>query len=157
MMGVAATTGLTAEQVERFHTEGYLVVEGVLDAERDIEPVLGEYAEVLDGIARQLYDVGEIGSSLRQTWTSTSARRGLRGERAQFPAALRLQPAAAGVRRDTPIHVGPAVFGHAGQPAPARPGRGHADRARRPYSNPVQHIRIKLPPRAVASKATTAG
>src|SRR5262249_5090063 len=39
--------------VERFRDEGYLVVEDVLDVERDLEPVVGEYTQKVDELARR--------------------------------------------------------------------------------------------------------
>ena len=42
---------LTEEQVEQFHREGYLLVEGLLDPQEDIEPIIEEYKAVLDKLA----------------------------------------------------------------------------------------------------------
>jgi hypothetical protein len=46
---------LTAEQVEQFHREGYLLVEGLFDPQEDIEPIIEEYKGVLDNLASELY------------------------------------------------------------------------------------------------------
>ena len=45
---------LTAEQIEFFNEEGYLVVEDVLDQTTILDPVRAEYAALLD----RLYDDG---------------------------------------------------------------------------------------------------
>src|SRR4051812_31289444 len=50
-----AMNGLTVEQVEQFHTEGYLLVEDLFDPDQDIAPILNEYAGVLDTLANDLY------------------------------------------------------------------------------------------------------
>src|SRR3712207_5956875 len=54
---------LSAAQRQHFDDEGYLVVEGVLDEERDIRPLMAEYNQVLDGIARALRARGAIQST----------------------------------------------------------------------------------------------
>ena len=56
---------LTETQVAQFKEEGYLVVEDVLDPEQDLDPVIEEYAGVLDQLAQELYDNGEISSTVR--------------------------------------------------------------------------------------------
>ena len=35
-------SGLTVEQVEQFHTEGYLLVEDLFDPDQDIAPILND-------------------------------------------------------------------------------------------------------------------
>ena len=39
---------------------GTLVVDGLLDVEKDIQPVYDEYATLLDGLARQWVEDGTI-------------------------------------------------------------------------------------------------
>ncbi len=50
---------LTAGQLARFAEDGFLVVPDVLDA-ADLDPVVAEYEEALDGAARRLHARGEI-------------------------------------------------------------------------------------------------
>src|SRR4051794_19163282 len=150
MTGVAATTGLSTEQVEHFHTEGYLVVEGVLDAERDIAPVMREYAAVLDGIARELHAAGEIGSTYADLDFDARLIRVCEESGRNFPQHFDFSLPQTGVKHDTPIHVGPAVFGLLTNPRLL----DVAESLLGPevYSNPVQHIRMKLPHRAVTKQ-----
>src|SRR3954465_14206999 len=54
---------LTSEQIAHFRDEGYVVVEGLLDPERDLTPVIEEYAGVLDRFAGDLFAAGRIASS----------------------------------------------------------------------------------------------
>src|SRR6478735_3320078 len=56
-------SGLTAEQVDQFQTEGYLLVEDLFDPEQDLAPILAEYAGVLDTLANDLYAEGKIAST----------------------------------------------------------------------------------------------
>ena len=53
---------LTADQLDSFRRDGFLVVENVLD-DSDLEPLRLEYAALLDELANQLYQQGEIDSS----------------------------------------------------------------------------------------------
>ena len=46
---------LTPAQVEQFHEEGYLIVENLFDPVQDLDPVMAEYAAVLDKLAMELY------------------------------------------------------------------------------------------------------
>ena len=54
---------LTAEQVAQFQDEGYLVVDNLLDPERDLDPVIAEYEVVLDRLANDLYAAGKIAAT----------------------------------------------------------------------------------------------
>ncbi len=53
---------LTTDQIATFEQEGYLVLRGVLDQQRDLDPIIAEYAGVLDRLARDLLASGEISS-----------------------------------------------------------------------------------------------
>ena len=51
---------LTAEQLDHFETFGFLAVDKVFDPEEVINPVMDEYAGVLDSLADELYAAGAI-------------------------------------------------------------------------------------------------
>ena len=51
--------GLTAEQLDRFHEDGYLVVEDVL-TETDLEGIEAEYREIVDRVSAELVEQGKI-------------------------------------------------------------------------------------------------
>ena len=53
--------GLSKEQLEQFDTDGYLVVENVLE-DADIDPVIEEYSAHIDRRAHELLDEGKISS-----------------------------------------------------------------------------------------------
>ena len=54
---------LTSAQVEQFQREGYLLVENMFDPVADIDPIIAEYAGVLDSLADKLYAQGAISST----------------------------------------------------------------------------------------------
>ena len=143
---------LSAAYKPRFESDGFLVVEDVLDPAQEIERVLEEYAGVLDEIACRLRAQGVIDST-----------------HADFPFAERLIQVCAesgralpqdfdfslpqsGITHETPIHVGPAVFGLLTSPRLL----DLVEDVIGPeiYSNPVQHIRMKLPKRAIPQGLT---
>jgi hypothetical protein len=59
--GTTVSTLTTSQRVQS-GTEGYLVVEHVVDPERDFVPVIAEYSELLDSLARGLHAAGRITS-----------------------------------------------------------------------------------------------
>ena len=51
---------LTREQIERFHEDGYLAVDRLLDCELDIEPVIKEYQQLLDDLCERWVVEGRL-------------------------------------------------------------------------------------------------
>jgi phytanoyl-CoA hydroxylase len=143
---------LSRAQQEQFVQEGYVVVEDVLDPDRDIQPVLDEYAGVLDGIAESLQTEGVLSSTysdlpFEQRLIQICAESGR-----NFPQHFDFSLPQRGITSDTPIHVGPAVFGMLTNPRLL----DLVEDVIGPeiYSNPTQHIRMKLPRRAVENGKT---
>ena len=140
---------LTPAQVEQFHEQGYLIVENLFDPVQDLDPVMEEYAGVLDNLALELYTKGEIKSLYRELpfekrLTQIYAESG-KVHAQYFDFSL----PQADVKADTPYWAGPAVF---------RTLRNEklldaVESIIGPeiYSNPVQHIRLK-PPESLTPK-----
>ena len=134
---------LTPTELEQFEREGYVVVEDVFDVDRDLAPVVAEYEDVLDRVADNLYEAGRL----------TSRYEGLEfGERfTQICVDLNetiwphfdisLPPGE--ITPDTPCHTGPAVFGLITHPRLLDVVESII--GPEILSNPVQHVRIKLP------------
>jgi hypothetical protein len=139
---------LTPTQRRQLDEEGYVVVEGTLDPDRDIAPVLAEYEEVLDGIAKALVAEGVLPSAYGEMpFTARLIQICVQSGR-NFPQEFDISLPQTGTHHETPIHVGPAVFRLLTTPRLL----DLAEDVIGPeiYSNPVQHIRMKLPKRAVA-------
>ena len=141
---MAVATG-TRVDVERFREEGYLVLEDVLDVERDLDPVVAEYTEKLDELARAWHAEGKLQSTyadlpfvqrLAQVLTETG-RAGYQSLDISLPFA--------NVTEETPIHLGPATFGLLTSPRLI----DAVEQMVGPevLSNPIQHVRIKPPER----------
>ena len=134
---------LTPAQVDHYRENGYLAVPDLLDPAADIDPVLDEYAGVLDRLATDLHAQGRIaepyaelpfGPRLCQIYQETGQI---------FSQHFDISLQQGGIHTDSPIWVGPAVF------AMLRHQRllDVIEDLIGPeiYSNPVQHIRIKPP------------
>ncbi len=143
--------GLSRAQLKQFAEEGYLVVENVLDPARDFAPVMDEYRVILDGIADRLYAEGAISSiyadlpfAERVTEICAESKQVLSQH---FDFSLPQK----GVRFDTPIYTGPAMFRVLSNPRLL----DLVESVIGPeiFSCPVQHTRMKLPKRAVADPA----
>ena len=134
---------LTPAQLAHFHAEGYVVVKRLFDPVRDLAPVREEYAGVLDRLAAELQAKGELSSTFADLDFSERLIR-LYQETGRvlhqhFDFALPTQ----NIREDTPIWVGPAIFRLLRHPALL----DAVESVIGPeiYSNPVQHVRLKLP------------
>ena len=139
---------LSAGQLGQLEEEGYVVVEDILDPDRDIAPVLVECEWVLDGIAESLRAEGVLASTYRgMPFIQRLLRICIESGR-NFPQHFDISLPQTGIRPDTPINLGPAVFGLLTHPRLL----DLVEDVVGPeiYSNPVQHIRMKLPARAVA-------
>src|SRR5438128_10048687 len=102
---------LSPAQRAQLTAEGYVVVEDVLDPAQDLEPVIAEYQEVLDGIAASLYAEGTIRSTYDGLPFGERLVRVCVESGRNFPQHFDISLPQAGIQPDTPIHVGPAVFG----------------------------------------------
>ena len=132
--------------VQRFHDEGYLLIEDVFDPIRDLDPVVAEYEAKLDRVATQWAADGTIASTYADLpFTQRFARilndTGNPGYR-PFDICL-----GGPFRTDEPLeasmHAGPAVFDLIRHPrlldVIERLIGGEI------LSNPIQHVRIKPP------------
>lgn len=132
--------------LERFSTEGYVVIEGLLDPHEDLDPVREEYEELLDRLARGWHAAGMLPTTHADLPFPQRFARVLRDAKGvdvmqPFDIALPFK----GIRDDTPIHVGPAVF----RLLTDSRLLDAVEQVIGPeiYSNPIQHVRIKPPER----------
>jgi phytanoyl-CoA hydroxylase len=144
---------LSTADRHQFDELGFVVVEDILDPVRDIQPLLDEYAAVLDGIAAALCSAGEIDSTYAGVPFDARLIDVCRASRRNFPQHFDFSLPQDGIRHDTPFHAGPAVFRILTSPRLL----DVVEELIGPeiYANPVQHIRMKLPPRAVAEGNTS--
>ena len=101
---------LTAEQIELFERQGFLLVGDVLDEEADLAPIVQEYSERLDELAGQLASEGRVSSTysdlaFRDRMTAICRETG-----ETFAQFFNISLPMVGVSEDTPFLTGPAVF-----------------------------------------------
>ena len=142
---MAVATG-TRVDVERFREEGYLVVEDVLDIERDLDPVVAEYTAAARRAGRALARRGQAAvdlrrPALRRSASAQSSHETGRAGYQPFDISLPFN----GVTEETPIHLGPAIFRLLTNPRLL----DAVEQLIGPemLSNPIQHVRIKPPER----------
>lgn len=134
---------LSKEKLEHFEEYGFVTAEGLLDPENVIDPVIDEYAMVLDDLATDLYQQGKIKSTyddleFGERVTTIYAESG-EVYNGHFDFSLpqgKIEP-------DTPFWAGPAVFKTLTDPTLLDAVEGFI--GSEIYSNPVQHVRIKVP------------
>lgn len=136
-------TRLSAAQVAQFEEQGYLVVEGLFDPAADLEPIIEEYKGVLNQLAMDLYAKGEISSLYEELPFGQRLIRIYQESGKVHAQYFDFSLPQNGVRHDTPMWVGPAVFA-------ALTNSRMLDAVEsligpEIYSNPVQHVRIKPP------------
>src|SRR5438552_70608 len=136
--------------VDQFYEEGYLVVEDVLDVERDLDPVVREYGEVLEREIGRWHAQGKIKSTYSDlpfaerlaAFLTETGRPGYQAFDISLPFA--------GVTEQTPIHLGPATFALLTSPRLI----DAIEQVMGPeiLSNPIQHVRIKPPERLLGAE-----
>ena len=129
--------------LQRFEEEGYLAVEGVLDVERDLNPVVREYEALLDREIAAAHAAGKIPSRYEdlpfiQRLAAYLSAAG-KGAYQAFDISLPLKSA----KEDTPMHLGPAVFNMLTSPSLIDVVEQFV--GSEVLSNPIQHVRIKPP------------
>ncbi|MCC7369154.1 MAG: phytanoyl-CoA dioxygenase family protein [Chloroflexi bacterium] len=143
--------GLTAAQLEQFNREGYLVVENVLDPVADIQPLFAEYSAVLDGIVDRLVAEGTLRERYENLSFADRLTQVCMDARRVFSSNFDISLPQKGIKYDTPMHVGPAVFRLLTSPRLLDVVESII--GPEVYSNPVQHIRTKLPPKVFKNGA----
>ena len=145
--------GLTTAQLEQFDEEGYLVVAGLIDPAAVLDPLLREYEGVLDRLARQLHAAGHITDPFSHLPFGERFIQIERETNETNAQSFDFSLPQGGVRPDTPMWLGPAVFRALIHPplldAVQSVIGGEI------YSNPVQHVRIKSPERLGARDEST--
>lgn len=134
---------LSPEQVAQFEDQGYLVVEQLFDPVADLDPIIEEYKGVLNRLAEDLFEKGEI-TALHDELPFGQRLIKIYQESGKVHAQyFDFSLPQGGVQYDTPMWVGKAVFS-----ALSNPNLLDAVESiigPEVYSNPVQHVRIKPP------------
>ena len=134
---------LTAQQVAGFYKYGFLKVDGILDPEEYLDPIIDEYSGVLDRLADELYAEGEITSRYEDLPFGDRVTAIYADSGKQFSGYFDICLPFMGVTEETPFWTGQAVL----NAITAEPLLDAVESfiGAEIYSNPVQHVRIKPP------------
>ena len=139
--------GLTQAQLNQLDEQGYVVVDNVLNQERDLVPVMAEYGDVLDGIARDLHAEGVLASTYADLPFAQRLIQVCDESGQLFTQAFDISLPQKAEGADAPMHTGEAVFNLLVNPRLL----DCAESILGPevLSNPIQHVRMKLPRHAI--------
>ena len=140
---------LTPQQIGDFHENGYLAVDGLLDYDLDIAPVIAEYQQLLDELCAGWVADGQLPESYSDL---PFERRLVEVYKAglDYTQAIDIALPNAKIYADTPINLGPAVFDLLRSPRMLSAVESLI--GGEIYSNPIQHVRIKAPKRYVEER-----
>ena len=136
-------TRLNDEQLEHFHREGYVVVEDVIDPEGVLDPLEAEFGAVLDNLVGELHEAGAIASTYDGIEFGERLTRIYQESGKVHAQYFDFSLAQKNITYDTPMWHGPAVF----DVLTASPLLDAVESiiGSEIYSNPTQHVRLKLP------------
>ena len=137
---------LRSHQIDDFHENGYLAVDGLLDYDLDIAPVIAEYQQLLDELCARWVADGR----LPETYSDLPFERRLvevYKAGLDYAQAIDIALPNAKVYADTTMHTGPAVFDLLRSPRLLSAVESLI--GGEIYSNPIQHVRIKAPKKYV--------
>lgn len=134
---------LSESQLKQFEEEGWLLVEGLLNPETVLDPIIEEYHGVLDDLAHKLHTEGKIESTYEELEFSERLIRISEETREIYTRHFDFTLPQGNIKPDTPIWTGPAIFNVLRNPQIL----DVAEDIIGPeiWSNPVQHVRMKLP------------
>ena len=101
---------ITSEQLEHFEHFGFVTVENLIDPESVIDPVIDEYAGVLDSLADELYEDGTISSKYEELEFGDRVTQIYAESGEVYNGYFDFSLPQGGIKEDTPFWAGPAVF-----------------------------------------------
>ena len=134
---------LTNEQLEHLDTFGFLAVDHVFDPDEVIAPVIDEYGAVLDQLCDELVESGDLAEPYAELPFGERVSRVYAETQKVYAQYFDFSLPQKNIQRDTPYWAGPAVFAALTNPQLL----DVVEQIVGPeiYSNPVQHVRVKVP------------
>ena len=150
---MAPPATVTDADLSRFDQDGFVVVRGLFNPDRDFSPVVAEYEAVLSTLVDNWISGGHLQNAHAELPFAERLLRTVTESGQPYDLAMDISLPQTGIHTDTPMHHGPAVFGLLTHPQLL----DSVERFIGPeiYSNPVQHTRIKLPEASLPSAART--
>jgi phytanoyl-CoA hydroxylase len=144
---VARVQKMDARALKLFKSEGYLLLEGALDVELDIKPVIAEYSALIDTLCRQWHAEGRLSSTYEALPFGKRLSRALNETGEKYERHVDFALPQNGITEQTPIHLGPAVFHMLTSPRLLDAVEWFI--GSEIDCNPIHHTRIKVPQREV--------
>ena len=135
--------GAYLEQMKEY---GFVVIDGLLDYDEDIQPIIDEYTELLDRLTEQWIEDGVLKSSYSELPFERRLTEVFRESQQPYHEHFDISLPQDVITEETPVHLGPAVFSLLRSPRLLDAVEFFI--GPEIYSNPVQHVRIKLPERS---------
>ncbi len=143
---------LTQDQIDHFDREGWLIVEGIFDPETDFAPLLADYSAIADRHAPDLLSLAQY-AGYDRAWTFERKMLYLAECTGGFdhqPYDISLPPK--GIDPELEMYTGEAAFRLLSHPRLLDVVECFI--GSEIYSNPVQHVRVKVPERKVPDNQT---
>jgi hypothetical protein len=128
---------------DQFERDGYVVAEGLLNVEEDLQPLIDEYQVLLNQLAARFHEAGELSSTYDDLPFGERLAAILRELGGGFYQHLDISLPQKNISQGTPMHHGPAVFNLLRTPKLLDAVEEFI--GPEIYSNPVQHVRVKPP------------
>ena len=146
-------TGTSNGFMRQFEEQGYVVLEGILDQERDLQPILDHYEQLVEDLSRQMVEAGVLSSAYEDLSFGPRLAAVVSETGGAFFQRMEISLPQSGIYPDTPIHHPPEVFRLLRNPRLLDAVESFI--GPEIYSNPVQHIRIKPPQRLLSENVLT--
>ena len=129
--------------LDEFDEQGFVVMEGLLDPEKDIQPVVDEYADLLDWLSKEWHEQGKLTDTFENLPFAERLTEVARESEGEYYNYFDISLPQSSIEPDTPMHTGPRAF------ELLRNERllDAVEMFIGPeiFCNPVQHTRIKPP------------
>jgi ectoine hydroxylase-related dioxygenase (phytanoyl-CoA dioxygenase family) len=145
------TSAITNTMKAQFDEQGYVVVEDLFDVDRDLKPVVDDYAETLDALVGQLMAEGRLKNSYGELPFGQRLIKVLEESQVNWAQYFDISLPQSHIAPDTPIHTTESVFNLLRHPRLLDAAQVFV--GPEIYSNPIQHTRIKPPEHLVPQNA----
>ena len=137
---------VTSER-QRLEDDGYVVLEGILDPQEDIEPLVDEYDERLRNLSEQWFDEGKLSKNVSDLPFDQRLMEVAKETKGDYYQYLDISLPVSGITSGTPMHTGPEAF----KLLRNEKLLDVVEKFIGPeiFCNPVQHTRIKPPVEAL--------
>jgi phytanoyl-CoA hydroxylase len=135
--------------MRQFEEQGYVVVDDVLDPEKDIQPIIDEYTTLLDTLTEQWCAEGRLTSTYRDLPLVERLTKILQSG-VSYGRHFNIALPQVKITEDTPIHLGPAVFNMLIHPRLLDAAEEIV--GSEIYCHPIHNIRLKPPERYIPTE-----